>query len=467
MRPVRAKPPAVERIQDRAVDPACELEPEVHEEQRELDAAHRHHRLQVVGADQQHQRDADDERHLEHRQHHRQRLAHHVHRRKEAQRTDGQTQVARAARDDVRQRLVDLAAVVGVDGALVHLLLPRRDHGADYRVIDLALRQEAHPAPDASQQVRVDLCQQPAAQSLAAIGPPLPAGWIAAAAVHLCQTRIAGRVVGPGRAWGLGAIGVIEAGRVEEVTRPDPGDVVHLLVGERRPVHEQLGARRPVAVVREVGDLLCQHRIVDARGIHIHADLTQVRAAGNRRYRGARHGFRQRVHEEPPHRHQRALVVERRVDVGPARVVGQRDVDLALRGARGVEPDRGEIHRDEWDAGEHDDHDRHPHPVLDAHRRQHALVAFVRTFAAGLEPFLDHDGHERKSEHPAGHEDAPDAVVDHPSHQGQVILQVVRGVERHACLPVSAVPQQLAGFQRDHGDHRCDLRAQQALMRLA
>src|SRR3546814_12432577 len=42
---------------------------------------------------------------------------------------------------------------------------------------------------------------------------------------------------------------------------------------------------------------------------------------------------------------------------------------------RSVEPDRGEIHRDERDAGEHDDHDRHPHPVLDAHRRQHALVA--------------------------------------------------------------------------------------------
>src|SRR3546814_20248213 len=74
------------------------------------------------------------------------------------------------------------------------------------------------------QQFRVDLCQQPAAQSLAAIGPPLSAGRITATAVHLCQPCIAGRVVGPGRAWGLGAIGVIEAGRVEEVTRSDPGD---------------------------------------------------------------------------------------------------------------------------------------------------------------------------------------------------------------------------------------------------
>src|SRR3546814_7695297 len=82
---------------------------------------------------------------------------------------------------------------------------------------------------------------------------------------------------------------------------------------------------------------------------------------------------------------------------------------------RSVEPDRGEIHRDERDAGEHDDHDRHPHPVLDAHRRQHALVAFVRTFAAGLEPLLDHDGHERQREHAAGHENAPDRSEEHTS----------------------------------------------------
>src|SRR3546814_3009233 len=85
----------------------------------------------------------------------------------------------------------------------------------------LAEGQEGHVAPGAGQQVRVHLCQQPAVQSLAAIGPPLPAGRIAAAAVHLCQPRIAGRVVGPGRAWGLGAIGVIEAGRVEAVTRSE------------------------------------------------------------------------------------------------------------------------------------------------------------------------------------------------------------------------------------------------------
>ena len=53
------------------------------------------------------------------------------------------------------------------------------------------------------------------------------------------------------------------------------------------------------------------------------------------------------MHEEPPHRHQRALVVERRVDVGPARVGRLRNADLALRGARGVELDRGEVDRNE------------------------------------------------------------------------------------------------------------------------
>src|SRR3546814_12408359 len=98
-----------------------------------------------------------------------------------------------------------------------------------------------------------------------------------------------------------------------------------------------------------------------------------------------------------------------------ARVVGQRDTDLALRGARGVEPDRGEIHRDERDAGEHDDHDRHPHPVLDAHRRQHALVSFVRTFAAALAPLLAPAVPERQREHAAAPENAPDTAVAHPS----------------------------------------------------
>ena len=31
--------------------------------------------------------------------------------------------------------------------------------------------------------------------------------------------------------------------------------------------------------MREVGDLLCQHRIVDARGIHIHANLNSTPVA--------------------------------------------------------------------------------------------------------------------------------------------------------------------------------------------
>ena len=48
---------------------------------------------------------------------------------------------------------------------------------------------------------------------------------------------------------------------------------------------------------------------------------------------------------------------------------------------------------------------RRQHAVLDAHGREHALVAFVRAFRTGLEPFLHDDGEERnRVRHPAlGH----------------------------------------------------------------
>jgi hypothetical protein len=58
---------------------------------------------------------------------------------KEAQRADGHPEIAGTARHDVGQRLIDLTAVVGIDGALVHLLLLRRDHGANHRVVHLVL----------------------------------------------------------------------------------------------------------------------------------------------------------------------------------------------------------------------------------------------------------------------------------------------------------------------------------------
>ncbi len=39
MRAPGTEPPTVKRIENRAVNPACELEPEVHEKQREFDTA--------------------------------------------------------------------------------------------------------------------------------------------------------------------------------------------------------------------------------------------------------------------------------------------------------------------------------------------------------------------------------------------------------------------------------------------
>jgi hypothetical protein len=45
------------------------------------------------------------------------------------------------------------------------------------------------------------------------------------------------------------------------------------------------------------------------------------------------------------------------------------------------------------------------------------------------------DGEERQREHAAGHENAPDAVVDDPADQRQVVLEIVRGVERHGLPP--------------------------------
>ena len=58
---------------------SAQLEPEIDEEQRELHDAHGNDRLQVVGAYDQHKRDADDQRHLEQGEHHGQRLSHDVH----------------------------------------------------------------------------------------------------------------------------------------------------------------------------------------------------------------------------------------------------------------------------------------------------------------------------------------------------------------------------------------------------
>ena len=48
---------------------------------------------------------------------------------------------------------------------------------------------------------------------------------------------------------------------------------MHLRLVELRALHEQLGACRSVAVVREISDLLSQHGVVDARGVDLHPHL--------------------------------------------------------------------------------------------------------------------------------------------------------------------------------------------------
>src|SRR3546814_10775728 len=75
--------------------------------------------------------------------------------------------------------------------------------------------------------------------------------------------------------------------------------------------------------------------------------------------------------------------------------------------------------------------DLHKYSVLDARRREHALVAFVGALRSGLEPFLDDDRHKGQRKHPAGHQHGPDAVVDDPGHEGEVVLQVVGRSEEH------------------------------------
>src|SRR3546814_20553376 len=70
--------------------------------------------------------------------------------------------------------------------------------------------------------------------------------------------------------------------------RADPGYVVHLLLIEIRALHEQFGPRRPIAIPREVRDLLSQYRVVNAGRVALHPHLPQVRTARDRRYRGAR-----------------------------------------------------------------------------------------------------------------------------------------------------------------------------------
>src|SRR3546814_10079681 len=102
-------------IQNGSVNPTCKLKPEIHKEQGELHHADLHHGLELVGTDDEYQRDTDHESHLKERQRHGQRLAHDIHRGKKTDRTNRDAKVAGGAGHDIGQRLVDLAAIVGID----------------------------------------------------------------------------------------------------------------------------------------------------------------------------------------------------------------------------------------------------------------------------------------------------------------------------------------------------------------
>ena len=217
-------------------------------------------------------------------------------------------------------------------------------------------------------------------------------------------------------------------------------------------------------LAQEVADFLGEEGIVDARAVDVHADLPQIRAAGDGRHGRAGDGLGERVHEEPPDRDVGALIVERRERGGPIRLRRLRHVDLALFRARAIELERAQVDRDEGDAGEQDDHDRHPDAVLDTHGRQHALVAFVRAFRSSLEPLLHDDGEERQREGARGDEHVPDAVVDDPADECQVVLEIVRGIEGHRRLRTSLrlSPEHADFQQRDRGEG-ADLCAPQTL----
>lgn len=173
--------------------------------------------------------------------------------------------------------------------------------------------QEANPLADACQQVRIDLRQHAIAQACTTVTPPLLAGRIASPAVYLGQSRIPGLVVWPCRSRCTEVVGVVKACRVVEVVGPYPRSrhsSARPTVRQGGTAHEHLGPGWPIAVPGEVGDFLCQDRVGDPGVVHIHANLSQVIAAGDRGNGGARNALGEAVHEKPPHRHIDALVVQ-------------------------------------------------------------------------------------------------------------------------------------------------------------
>lgn len=102
-------------------------------------------RIEVVGAHDQYQRNANHRRHLEKREHNDQVLAHYVHGVECCESPNGYSQDACRARYDVRQGLMDLVTVVRIDRALIELLLPQRGDHADHRMVHVGTAQEPSP----------------------------------------------------------------------------------------------------------------------------------------------------------------------------------------------------------------------------------------------------------------------------------------------------------------------------------
>ena len=72
---------------------------------------------------------------------------------------------------------------------------------------------------------------------------------------------------------------------------------------------------------------------------------------------------------------------------------------------------------------------------FDTRERQDTLVAFIRTFTSDLQPLAQHNHGKRHCKQASVFNHSPEAVIDQPADEGQVILQVVVGVERHLFSP--------------------------------
>ncbi len=67
------------------------------------------------------------------------------------------------------------------------------------------------------------------------------------------------------------------------------------------------------------------------------------------------------------------------------------------------------------------------------------------------------DGEEEDREYAAGDQHRPDAVMDDPGDERQVIFQIVGCVERHGIIPDLNGLQQQADLENEERDHRGDL----------